>query len=542
VLAQTTAALARADVVLVDPGDLDRASEFAKTAGSGGASRARQSALRSTDALLGTLADSVAPDTMVLVVSVTPKTARWQVTPMVVAGPGVPRGTVVSPSTKRVGLATLGDIAPTVLDALGAPIPTDEMEGHAVRYQPGHADLGRLSRLDRDARYREGIYVPVTTIYVTLQALLVLFTIFSLSRGAAIIRRGSGLRLALLSAAAFPLATFCLRAIPGITALGNLSILVVAALSIGLGVVATQFRRHPLSPLTWLMGLTAVTILADASTGTRLHTSSILGWSLQSAGRFYGIPNTTFAVLAACTLLTAAAHVHYAPRRNEAIVAAGLALGLVAYVDGAPSLGNDVGGIITLVPIFGLALYALSGRRLSWRRVGIVGAVAAVVLVGFALLDERRPPSAQTHLGQFVASLREGGIGVAFETALRKQEANLKVLTHSVWSWIVPVGAAFMLYLLVWERRFTGLLPRRSPLYIGVVGAVVASIVGFITNDSGPVVTALFFVFIVPVLALSALAADERSSVIPQERDGPPRNSLEGGGNSTTASTSIHAQ
>ena len=49
--------------------------------------------------------------------------------------------------------------------------------------------------------------------------------------------------------------------------------------------------------------------------------------------------------------------------------AAAALLALVVLVDGAPSLGGDVGGIFTLVPVFGLALVALSGARLRLRTV-----------------------------------------------------------------------------------------------------------------------------------------------------------------------------
>src|SRR5205823_13535944 len=87
---------------------------------------------------------------------------EWHLTPMVAVGPGVVRGYLHSPSTRRLGIVTLTDVAPTVLDSLGVPVP-DGMIGHALRYHPGSVDLGMLARTDRDATYREAAILTYTT-------------------------------------------------------------------------------------------------------------------------------------------------------------------------------------------------------------------------------------------------------------------------------------------------------------------------------------------------------------------------------------------
>src|SRR5206468_542151 len=126
---------------------------------------------------------------------------------------------------------------------------------------------------------------------------------------------------------------------------------------------------HPLSPLTWLMGITVAVLLFDVATGSRLQVNSVLGYSPLTAARFFGIGNSAFAVLVATSLLLAGAHLQWAPRRREALVAVAGLLLLVVVVDGAPSLGSDVGGILTLVPVVGVSLIAFSGRRVSWRSI-----------------------------------------------------------------------------------------------------------------------------------------------------------------------------
>ena len=89
----------------------------------------------------------------------------------------------------------------------------------------------------------------------------------------------------------------------------------------------------------------------------------------------------------------------------------------------------------------------------------------------------------------------------------RKTATNLRVFRTTVWSWLVPIIAAFLLYLLVWERRLGRLLPRGSPLRIGVVAALGAGLLGFALNDSGVVITALVYLYLGPYLTLLALDA-----------------------------------
>jgi hypothetical protein len=183
-------------------------------------------------------------------------------------------------------------------------------------------------------------------------------------------------------------------------------------------------------------------------------------------------------------------------------------------VDGAPSLGDDVGGILTLVPVSGLALLVLSGRKLSWRLVGGVVAVTVAVLGLAVTVDLLRPPESRTHLGRLVADTWSDGGGELGTTLARKAEANVRLLQRSPWVWAVPLIAGFLLYLLVVRRRWAELLPPRSALRVGVVAAMAAGVVGFAVNDSGVVVTALVLVEVGPLLTILALGGDRRRPVL----------------------------
>ncbi|MFP5376080.1 MAG: glycosyltransferase [Acidimicrobiia bacterium] len=503
VLTEALRAVRLADVVVVDPGDLTRAAQFAPIASPEAAARARRRALHDTDRLLGDLRREAPADTGFLAVSLVPATQEWRLTPLVASGPGVVPGYLHSPSTRRVGLVALTDIAPSVLDALGVPVPPG-MIGNPLRYRAVAPDLGHLRGLDRDARYRETLYLPLTLAYIVVQAIVYLLAVVAFTRLGGAGRAGPFLRWSVLAVTAYPLATFLFRAVPGAPLLGAGGAGVLVAIDLVVVALALRARRHPLSPLSWVMAATVTVLVADAATGSTLQQSSLLGYSPYLAARFSGLGNTAFATLAATTLLLGAIHVQYAPRRREALLSTACLFVLVVVVDGAPSLGSDVGGILTLVPVFGLTLLALAGRRLSWALVGAGAAVTIVALGAVVAVDLLRPPQARTHLGRLLADIDATGVEAFTTIAARKVSANFRTY-GSTWSWTVPIVALYGLYLLGWAGGWTHLLPPRSALRAGIVGALAAGLLGYAVNDSGVVVTAVVFVYVGPFLTLLAL-------------------------------------
>jgi len=109
------------------------------------------------------------------------------------------------------------------------------------------------------------------------------------------------------------------------------------------------------------------------------------------------------------------------------------------------------------------------------------------------------------HFEPVSLDVHQAGGGSFLTTVARKITTNLRVLKGTVWAWLVPIIAAFLLYLLIWERRLGQLLPRGSALRIGVIAALGAGLLGFAMNDSGVVITALVYLYLGPYLTLLAL-------------------------------------
>lgn len=152
-------------------------------------------------------------------------------------------------------------------------------------------------------------------------------------------------------------------------------------------------------PLAWLV---------DAAAGAPLAFNNPLGMNAVVAGRFYGVSNTAFALVAgALVVVIASAWEVLGGGRRSALLVTALLGGAALLVDGAPQLGADVGGALTLVPTLAFLAAGLADLRLTWRRWLAIGAATVLVVGGFAVVDLIRP-GGPTHLGRFARQVADG--------------------------------------------------------------------------------------------------------------------------------------
>ena len=486
----TALAAAGRDVVVAGDGPV----ALAAMDGSGEVNVARGSPLalaREHDVVIAAAPDAAAAarllarappaGTLVMLVSVSPA-ADGHLTPALIRGAGVPAGRLVSDSTRRSGIVTLGDVAPTILAVLGVPRPAG-MHGRALRTRAGPPRLDALLNLEERSARQATSYRAI--IYMAVAALLALVAL-------ARVRSPLVATAAALAVAALPLATYLVRVLPNPGSDAEAAGL-VALTAIAVGVAAGVVARAPRAALTVVLVLTAAILAIDGATGGWLHTTTMLGYSLPGGGRFYGMPNTTFSLLAAATVLAAGLLVERHGREALPFVAIGF--GVVAVLNCMPAFGSDVGGLLTLTPVFGITWLGLSGRRVRARHVAALAAAALVLLLALTAADLLRPDAQRTHLGRLAAEVLSDGPSPLWDTIVRKESANFKLLASSPWS------IALVVVLIVPLLLRTRLSPALSA---AVAGNLLLAALGFATNDSGPVVVALALFYLGPLLVIYA--------------------------------------
>jgi hypothetical protein len=520
---------------------------------------ARETQVQRLDSRLGLVLGQLPADATVVVASLADAGDESQLRLVAARGPApvandglrdFENALLVSSSTRQDGIVQTTDLAPTLLHATGAPAP-DGFVGAPLR--PVRAGdvvdrLQRLSDLDEAATkvhpivpwFFNGIVVAQVLLYGL--AALVLRLDGGRDGGAITPRRRRTLvsvRRVAVAFATVPAATYLANLLPwwrsdlsGLTVTGAV---LLFALPMAVLALTGPWRNRILGPAGVVGGLTALVLAADVATGSHLMLSSLMGVQPVIAGRWYGFSNPGFALFATgCLLLALALADLFLERgdRRRAVVAIGV-VGLVAtVVDGAPGLGSDFGGPPAIVPAFSVLALLVAGVAITWRRALLIVVATVGVLALLSVADWLRPADSRTHLGAFVQTLLDGD---AWPIVERKLAQNLQILFGSWLSALLPVAAAFVVFVL-WRPGRLGVRPlevayQRSPvLRHGMVAFGVMIVVGFALNDSGTVVPAVASTVAIPLLIAASMRAVEladterlENAVARARRQGPAK-------------------
>ncbi|MDQ1286806.1 MAG: hypothetical protein QG622_371 [Actinomycetota bacterium] len=436
-------------------------------------------------------------------------------------GPGLLR----APSTRQDGLVQSTDLLPTLVTALGLPVPEGTVGSRLARVDGGD-ELDRRQRLlDLDAASVEVEHV-VTPFFVAygVVELLVLGGLALLARGSRArrtVRRRAliTLQVAAVTFSLVPVATFLANLWPWwrspLPGLPLTFAVATATAALALVAFAGPWRRSLLGPAGAAGALTVGVLTADLLRGSPLQLAALIGGQPIIAGRFYGLSNPTFALFATGALLAALAVAEEILARGGSTRQAALAvagIGVVATViDGLPALGSDFGGPPAILPAFALLALWVAGVRVTWGRAAAIAAATAGVLVALSLADWLRPADSRSHLGHFVQSVVDGG---GWLIVRRKAEQNLGILVSTPLTLAVPVVAvAAVLVLRRPERWYVPALrlayDRQRLLPAGLASLGVMVVLGFVANDSGTSIPPVSLMLFAPLLfAVSARAVE----------------------------------
>lgn len=418
-------------------------------------------------------------------------------------------GNLSSDSTRMDGYVLSTDVAPTVLDRLGAGVPA-EMSGQPI-HSEGSVDVAAIDSLgDRMGviSHRRG---PVIG-FSLLAWLLGLALVAAASRGAL---ARPAVRATGLAVIYMPLAMLAGAALePGETA-EVLLVLIGAPLLAALTLTLLRGYRA----LAVAAGVTVGAYAVDLVAGSPLTSLSLLGPNPGLGVRFYGIGNELEALLAVLVVAgTGAALAGFWSRlaggRAAAVfVVVGL---LAAFVFAAGRFGADVGAAIVLPIGAAVAAVAIAGRRRRWGLLAVVAAPFAMLAL-LALID--LVSGANAHLTRSV--LDAGGLGDLSDVAQRRLQLSAHSFGRPVLLVFLPVVAALAVAAIVERERLRTWVREVPAVRAGLLGALAATVVGTLANDSGALLlevgTAYLLVFTGFAWAESgeAVAGEARSMPYP---------------------------
>jgi hypothetical protein len=437
----------------------------------------------------------------VLVVSPGQRGNALETTVAALHAPGVAPSLARSAFTRRSGTVDIVDIGPTILDQLGVHRPS-EMEGRPI--EAGRA-LGSyeqrvnwLVHTNDRSLFRDRAITQVGGTFVGLQFTLAGLAILLFWRGRRIGRAArTALELMALVLLYFLPATHVAVLMPFEDwGLGPYWLYLVVASVVAACVTWLACSRRTVTALMIALGVMVGVIVVDVLTGAHLQFNAAFGYSPTIGGRYAGLGNLGYAQLAAGSVLLAGLLAHRIGGR-AGVWWAGALLALAIVVDGSPFFGADVGGVLSMVPAFGVTIAMLAGWKFRWRLLALFGAAALVVLALAAAIDLSRPADSRSHLGRLL-----GGGGGDFGTILhRKLDANLAILGATPFAWLLPavyLGAAYFVYRSPGPLRVVR--DRIPEMDAALVGLGFVALLGTLLNDSGVAITGVMFGVVTPVL------------------------------------------
>jgi hypothetical protein len=416
------------------------------------------------------LARHAGPHGLVIAIA-TPTGKDDELIPIGIAGKGYD-GDLTSDTTRTDGYVLSTDIAPTILEFFGLQVP-DQMSGQAIRSE-GSVDPGGIET--RDARMavvspRRGPVIGFSLLAWVLALLLVVLV----SRGAL---APVGVRLIGLSVIYLPTLLLVGAALEPAQYPEMLLVMIGSPLLAAITLAALRDYRA-------LAVATAVTVVAyslDAILGSPLSALSLLGPNPMLGVRFYGIGNELESLLAVLIVAGIGAGLAgFTPRLSPGRCAAAfLVIGLFfAAIFASGKFGADVGAAIDFPAGVATAAVVITGGRRRW--IVLVVLIPLIVVALLALAD--LVTGANSHFTRSV--LDAGGLHSLGDTAQRRLEQTARSFVRPILLVMLPVVA--ILAAVAWLRRATlaEWLREVPAMRAALIGAVVATIVATLANDSG---------------------------------------------------------
>ncbi|OCA95114.1 hypothetical protein ACU21_03470 [Actinobaculum suis] len=257
------------------------------------------------------------------------------------------------------------------------------------------------------------------------------------------------------------------------------------------------------APLVRVAAITFILIAADLlqrwlfQPSSSLMVSSVFGMHPALGARYYGLPNTMFALLTVGGLAIAAWLARLFVRRGERRRAVGAVVVMWAVticLDALPFLGADFGGAPAITLGFAaLAIGYAGGKRFGWLAAGGAIVAGGLISAGIAVLD--RLLGASTHLGAFAATASHGGLERVVARKLQAMFYGLDPRAGAVLLVVIAAAIVLAAWLISrgkirWPRHpllaAFALAWRDTPLGRAVLTAsVLALLLGSLMNDSG---------------------------------------------------------
>ncbi len=407
-------------------------------------------------------------------------------------------GILSTATTRRPGLVTISDLAPTILSYFQISSPPEIIGRPIYAVDNIHGGIGRLLqlqvRIQRTSEWRPWYIKAFILIQIII---LILATMTFFARKYAIGHWWKIITTLILGVILIPL-TFLIFSPYLIPDFGAYLVFFVAIIGIFTW-LAKHYLRPPIFQIVFITVVTVLLILIDIIRKSPWMSSSLLGYCPVIGARYYGIGNEFMGILIGGTLLGWTGLLDYVGWLKERrLVLTPLVFLGVTILIGIPALGANFGGTVTALAAFGFT-YVLMFERSRRFKIILVSLLAIILFLSIIIISDTYSWTGErSHLGQTIHLLKDQGISALYAIISRKLSMNLKLLRWTIWTRVLLTFIAVLALLFKRPKGYLQALISDHPNFtLGFMGVILGSVITMMVNDSGVVAAATLLFFAV---------------------------------------------
>ncbi len=486
----------KSDLIIIELGDIYRLEEYKNNITDKVYKKYRKKIVLDIDSFIKELYRSVdLSKTAFLIVNPYPSSEalrkREKLTPIILAGKNIKTSILTSATTRREGIIGNIDVAPYVAKYFGGAL--DKFTGQPFYVTKSKDNFSFIKKLSASTAFIYKNRINVLYTFAIFQIIVSMISFIGIQlKNKYKLRIFKYIEYFLLSTMTIP---FVLLILP-ILEINNLfqAFIVIITLSLIITIISVLVRKKPIDSIILMSGITCIGLIIDIFNSSTLIKESFLGYDPIIGARYYGIGNEFMGILVSSAIVFVTALMDRFKLRP---IGAILFFLITAVVIGFPKLGANVGGTITAVFSFMFIIIKLYNDSKINLKHFLYIFISVILLISFMALIDLILLKNKSHLAKALEKIYDGGLEIIYSIIARKLAMNIKLFGVTIWSKVLVSSIVFLTVL--FYRPFGAckkIFDKYKNYSIGLVGVLVACIVGFIVNDSGVVVAGTSIIFL----------------------------------------------
>lgn len=497
VLEEVDRILPKVDLLFIDHGDTVRIEKASGINLDSVKKEQKQKAIERADSFLGQVMGKVDMEkTLFLVITPNPSKemineGNFALTPIIVLGNNLEKGLLTSKTTRREGLITNFDFAPTVLNFLGVN-DYKTFIGEPMEELTNENPMKILIETEEQSlylrKYRK-VFHWAFIILVGMFLLGIYLSIFFKKKIPTSIINYFG-----LTTIAIPLTMMTVSIFGYKSIVFDLIYVILGGFLIAY--ILNKIFKNNLKTMMTIGFLTSALILIDVFLSKNLMIVSPLGSDAIAGGRFYGVGNDYMGILLGSTLLGFFPLFHLYNIKKTTMVPSIILYMILLIVGLSPFYGANIGGTLSAILTTIVILLMIFEKKLSFKTMAMI--ITGVVLSGIVLgvLDVLFNPN-PTHAGKAIEALLNGGLDKFFDIIGSKLSQVVWNLANASWNIILFLQVILIILLCKFKKEvLINIKDKYSNLFKGFMVTLLASIVIFLLNDTGTIAAALILIYL----------------------------------------------